>query len=334
MMRTESDLRELYRARVDNAADPQALLAWLEDRPRSTRRKRVALSLAVAAIVVGLAVAGVGLGGQGNSGQHPVTGQTVAPATHEPAAQGVQGAFIDASHPRVLHLVIMVGTPKAGGGCVDRGAPTITSQTRKDIAISVATPPGAASPRRLRLCGSRLTPLTPVRLKQPLGTRRVIDTLSGRAVPVIDLSSVPSLATVPAGYVAEPVQLFLTSVSDTGVVEPAHVSSVHPGPLDDTLPEAVRAYRKGAAVISISTGTADPQYDPTTLGGRSTGPLTVDGHPAHAVIFGPASVCVTWKPSEKEADLVCSNDDPLSAQPAGRAALTVDQVLTIAQGLH
>jgi hypothetical protein len=264
--------------------------------------------------------------------------QTQAVDLDDPRSRG----FIDPLHPDVLQVVASVAYRIKDQICQYRRSVTVTKQSRRSVTVLVAAPKtgtAAVEPEpELMHCATSigLLPKTvSLRLAAPLGTRSVIDKLSGRSVQVFDLSTLPQPSVPLPGYIAGPVQLTVPSITDTGVVGTGYTLVAGHSPLDENSVKADRTYRHGSDVLEITEGPPDLGFDPMKVDVSNRKPMSVDGHRAYLAMTPVRGnpVCITWKISSSRSVLVCSANDPLNSSRPGPAPFTAAQVVAIAKNM-
>ena len=192
---------------------------------------------------------------------------------------------------------------------------TVVSETAGKVSIRAQVfRPSHASPTPSVPPGVALVCMTPghppvtvtVRLKQPLGTRSLIDAKTGIRHPVLDASTLLAPSWLPAGYV------------DLGFEWEE----------DNPKGQVLHRYGKGGAELRVVRGYEfpAPAADERVV---STG--TVLGHPAKvtAQASSPNGACVTWKDS-KYSWLICS----WGVGGAKRAPLSAGELLRVGNSMR
>jgi hypothetical protein len=210
---------------------------------------------------------------------------------------GFLGVVVDPRDRALLHVVVAKGTRILDCNIVDPQA-KVTSETGDNVRIVVAGyqyVPRATAANGLggTTCVSAGSASVSLRLKAPLGARRLYEGAAPSATTVADPTDFPAVAALPAGYTA-------------GTAVPVNAAT---GNL-----VASREYVHGPDRLIVRVGSRFTVLAP----GSVESATTVAGQYA-SVTHGAGQRCITWTELSGRVRQVCST----ARAPLGAAALTV-----------
>ena len=266
-----------------------------------------------AALLVALVLAVSGCQHGGSGGHGSASSARVTPA-HKPA--GALGA-LDWTAP-VLQpdgsVTVFADVDATPNYCIIDGLPQLTADTEETgqtVTVTVwALPPAPAAatphPKRSGPCptvGHAPVPVSTGPLRQPLGSRALLDASTGHRHPALTASTVATPGYVPAGY-SQPVLSW-----------------------DESSPDLITRSYQGANGQSLLIERR-PLPDQPMYAEQLLAHGTVLGRPARVVQSGnfDDNVCAIWTDAQ-HVWWVCSNGQP-------RAALSPATLLRIGNSLH
>jgi hypothetical protein len=267
-----------------------------------TRRQLAGLAAAV------ILVAGVGSWQLSRSGSRHDAAKSATPGSTPAGALGAVDWTAPVLQPdgSITVFADVTATPNY---CLADGVPRLTAaaensgSTVKITVWAFRPAPASSSSASCRPVSRPVVPVSTAPLGQPLGSRTLTDTKTGRTHPVLTASSVPAPGFVPAGY-GQPILSW-----------------------DETAPDLVtRSYSgpNGQSLLIERRPLPDqPLYNEKVLASGS-----VLGHAARVVQSGSFAdnVCAIWS-DPQHVWWVCSN-----GQPA--AAVNPATLLRIGNSLH
>jgi hypothetical protein len=280
----------------------------LLDRALSRRPRRRRTWLVVAAAVVALAAAGISIALTRGPSANPAADGRWRTMTDA----GFTGAVLDAKDPSRLYVLVEHG--EGTGPCSLRDpravvtaqdATSVTVRVQGQMRLPASAPPTGNFGFTCSISGYAQVG---VQLDAPLGNRKLFDGLDARPQPVLDPDTVPTPASVPSGYTAEPVTW-----------EPDFREAALLG-LDGRYAAwaALRRYRDGYDVLDVRVGRPQLFAQPTDT---VRDHVTVAGR--RAVVNGDnGTLCVTWTESATRAVQVCAT---AQARPVSGASGEVTQ---------
>ena len=345
-----SDVETRLRADADNATGRRGAVPDLDTMLRAATSRPTRARLAVPAAAVAVIVAGAALGltiAQAGPGADPTRVSKRPAATSdpdrariEPAPAGTVLGALTVPHsaaPKELDIIMRGAPAPTASTCylhVPRIVETATEvrvtpqlwTSPRDVKVSGVSGPGsgAASSAQLRAATSTCTALpgplaASIReLNRPLGSRRLVDTSTGKDIPVFRTAP-PQHADVPTGYHSDGVGRgpmgAETLDSRPGALGPLALGSFYsagPG-----------QHRMTIAVVSASSGALYP-------GARVVDRDVVHGRPA-TVTESAQLHCVTWTTAAGSGLQVCSDSRTAKGRPE---FLSTAELLAVANSLR
>lgn len=214
--------------------------------------------------------------------------------------------------PRMLTIAVNINeTPNCLDNRLPDVRPVVSETTTKVTIRAQAFRPSPPSPTPTlpagvvpvcALPGYRPMPVT-VRLKQPLGTRSLIDAKTGIRHPVLDASTLLTPSWLPAGYV------------DLGFQWQT-----------DSPQAVVREYDGPGGRLRVGRSPKSAAWS----GEKTLTTATVLGHPARVFTYDTASKvrCVAWDDSEYSWSICSDGVEP------PKASLSTEDVLRIAKSMR